>query len=306
MPRTGKRPAVDEYSRGNEVNSSDPSKQSRAGSMGRLPIVIGATAAVILGAVYAAGNTSYPGLLLATAAHHEGAGNAPLHSADGLSPSPMKVIRPKTAITSQAKAGHVLLLTGVVVSSKSLALVSIDGHPAQPYAVGEDLAKGVVLCQVNAFGVVIRHDGTTEKLGLHRVNVVANDTAPVDAVAPLIPAPTVPLAMRQAIHEQGGDWFVLDRNYVTAYLKSKDFLTQGRIVSEPDGGFRIVDLNPVGLFAQLGLDVGDVVRDISVNGQSVNAIADMANVFHQIGGAQQVQLEVLTNGRTRYLRYNLR
>ncbi|MHB8453086.1 MAG: type II secretion system protein N [Acidiferrobacterales bacterium] len=237
---------------------------------------------------------------------HDHAGGATQHDAENLSSDPLRPAASAAGIAPSLAERHDLLLTGVVLGNRSLALVSVDGQPAQPYSVGDSIAKDIVLSGVSAFEAIVRHGQIVEKLPLHRVSVVASDTMPIAGVAPLIPAPVVPLTMRQAIHEQGKNWFVLDRSYVDAYLKSNDFLKQGRIVPESDGSFRIADLNPVGLFAQLGLNVGDVVRDVSVNGQSVNSVADMPGFLQQTGSAQQVQLQVLTNGQSRYLYYNLR
>ncbi len=237
---------------------------------------------------------------------HEQARNAVRHEAENESSSRLQSAGLAADIAPSPVAHHALVLTGVVLGSRSLALVSVDGQPAQPYAVGDSVSKDTILIRVSAFEALVRCGQTVEKLPLHRFGAVSADAMPIAGVAPLIPAPVVPLTMRQAIHEQGENWYVLDRSYVAAYLKSNDFLTQGRIVPVSDSSFRIVDLNPVGLFAQLGLNVGDVVRDVSVNGQSVNSVADMPNFLQQVGSTQQVQLQVLTNGHSRYLYYNLR
>ncbi len=259
--------------------------------------------AILIGAVIMVASVAS---LAAIFMRHIQASGATRQHSENLSSDRSQPAVPAAYIVPSPVDRHALLLTGVVLGSRNFALVSVDGQPAQPYAVGDSIAKDIVLSRVSAFEAVVRNGQTMEKLPLHRVSIVSDDMLPIAGVAPLIPAPVVPLTMRQAIHEQRENWFVLDRSYVDAYLKSNDFLKQGRIVPESDSSFRIADLNPVGLFAQLGLNVGDVVRDVSVNGQSVNSVADMPGFLQQIGSAQQVQLQVLTNGQSRYLYYNLR
>ncbi len=264
----------------------------------RLPLIIGTIGGIVMCAAGYAWNSSVPVSFLTTFARHENEDAALPRSIDDVSRRRLTAKRIEApAIPESAGIGsHALRLTGVVLGNTSLALISIDGLPAQPYEVGDSIANGIVLCQVSAFGAVVRRGAAVANLVLHRTNA---------RVVQLIPAPIVPSAMRRAVHQEGTDWYMLDRHYVADFLKSNDFLTQGKIAAGSDGSIRIVDLNPIGLFADLGLHAGDVVRDINVDGQSVNAISNMPGFIRQIGHAQQVQLEVLTNGHTRYLHYNL-
>ena len=201
---------------------------------------------------------------------------------------------------------HSLLLIGVVFGRQSLALVSVDHGPAQTYAVGDSLAKNVVLYRVDPRQAVVWHDGALETLPLRSTLTTKDVAVPVAGVAPRAGAPVVPAAMRSAIHAEGKNAYSLDRDYVLRYVRSNKFLSDGKIISLSDGSFRIVDLNPVGLFSQLGLNVGDVLRDVDVNGQSVNAAGDVASIFQKMGDAQQLRLQILRNGHAQDLNYYFR
>lgn len=260
--------------------------------------------------------------MVASAVYYTGAGRAfrvaafRLDRDHAAEPKPKAAIEPAgfdsthknpamTAISKPAE-NHRLFLTGVVLGRNSLAIVSVDGRPAAPYAVGDRLARNIVLYRVDVREAVIRRDGVLITLPLHGADPGVGDAAPIPGIAPRIAAPVVPMAMRRAIRQEGQNAYSLDRSYVLQYLKSNSFLSDGKILAVPDGGFRIVDLNPVGLFSQMGLDAGDVLKDLNINGQSVNAAADLSSLFQRIGDAQQVQLQIMRDGRPRNMIYYLR
>ncbi len=74
-------------------------------------------------------------------------------------------------------------------------LVCVDGLPAQPYAVGDSVIKDIAVICVSAFEAFVRCGQTVEKLPLPGVSFVANYTAPVAGVVPLMPVPFIPLTI---------------------------------------------------------------------------------------------------------------
>lgn len=195
-----------------------------------------------------------------------------------------------------------MILTGVVAAGDdSLALIKVNDEPETPFALGEELTRGVTLQAVYPDRAIIERRGVTEALLLE------------DAAASLL---TTPVAERPAsstraeagggIQAQGNNTFTIDRATLNEELRNQDLFRQALIVPNAGGGFLVRQIQPGSLYEKLGLKVGDVIR--GVNGRSVNTVDQVLQVYQQLGGIDEltgVQLEVMRAGQIQQLQYTI-
>lgn len=195
-----------------------------------------------------------------------------------------------------------MMLTGVVAAGEdSLALIRVNDEPETPFAIGEELTRGVTLRAVYPDRAIIERRGVTEALLLE------------DAAASLLNAPVAerPTASTRTaavggVQAQGNNTFTIDRTALNEQLRDQDLFRQALMVPNAGGGFLVRQIQPGSLYEQLGLKVGDVIR--GVNGRSVNTVDQVLEVYQQLGGVDEltgVQLEVMRGGRIQQLQYTI-
>jgi general secretion pathway protein C len=118
-----------------------------------------------------------------------------------------------------------LVVTGVFATPKSaIALISADGAPETPYAIGQEIVAGASLYAVYADRVLIRRGGVTESLMLKE----AGAALPSGSIATGEPAPRdsgQPDAPRTDARS-----FNVDRQQMTQQLQKPEFLSQALMV----------------------------------------------------------------------------
>ncbi len=191
-----------------------------------------------------------------------------------------------------------MILTGVVAAGDdSLALIKVNDEPETPFAIGEELTRGVTLQAVYPDRAIIERRGVTEALLLE-------DAAASLLKTPVAERPASPT--RGGIQAQGNNTFTIDRATLNEELNNQDLFRQALIVPNAGGGFLVRQIQPGSLYEKLGLKVGDVIR--GVNGRSVNTIDQVFQVYQQLGGVDQltgVQLEVMRAGQIQQLQYTI-
>jgi S1-C subfamily serine protease len=155
---------------------------------------------------------------------------------------------------------------------------------------------GTRLHAVYADKVILARAGLYESLTL-------KDAVPGLAPGSIISASST--ASRSPVVRGDGNRFTVDRQSLTQTMRTPEFLTQALIVPNAGGGFLVREVQPDGLYAKLGVRVGDVVR--SINGQPVNTMDDVMKVYQQLGGVGQasaVSIDVTRAGENKSLTYN--
>lgn len=192
-----------------------------------------------------------------------------------------------------------LVLTGVVAAGPdSLALIRVNEEPETPFAVGEEITRGVTLRAVHADRAIIQRRGQTEAL------LLEDNAVPGEAAAARPASPPQDSASIQA--GKGENTFTVDRDYAVNQVTNPEFLRQALIVPNAGGGFLVRQITPGSVYEQLGLKVGDVIR--KVNGRTLNNMEDALRLYQQLGGVEKVgdvQLEVLRGGRFEQLHYTV-
>jgi general secretion pathway protein C len=212
--------------------------------------------------------------------------------------APAAVAPSSTTVAAIPTSSLDLTLTGVVAAgNESLALIRVNNEPETPFALGEQIAHGVTLKEVQADRAIIVRRGVVEALLLEEQTAGVGDLsggAPQTAPAGNIVEP------------QGNNSYRVDRELVSQQMRDPDIFRQALIVPNAGGGFLVRQIKPGSIYEKLGLRVGDVIR--KVNGRNVNSVDEALRLYQQLGGVDQladVELEVLRAGRPEQLRYTV-
>jgi general secretion pathway protein C len=190
-----------------------------------------------------------------------------------------------------------LVLTGVIASaSGGYALISVNGQPQEPFAVGQTVTAGAELQAVYPDRVVIRRNGVLESLLLEGA-----DKTPAEQWA--MPAPTSrPVsAPGNIVQETGANRYIVERDQLAAQFRTPDLLKQATVVPSGNGGFLVKQMQPGSLYEKLGLRPGDVIK--SINGQPLNSMEDAIRLYQQMPNIGDVQMEIMRGGKPEQLYY---
>lgn len=190
-----------------------------------------------------------------------------------------------------------LVLAGVIASGAGgYALISVNGQPQEPFAVGQTITGSAVLQAVYPDRVVIRRNGALESLLLEG----ADNSQPL-AQAPTLPVGRAAGAPGEVVRETGVNQYAVAREQLAAHMRTPDFLKQATLVPAGGGGFLVRQMQAGSLYEKLGLRAGDVIK--SVNGQPVNSAEDAIRLYQQMSSISAVQLEITRGGRSESLYY---
>jgi len=195
-----------------------------------------------------------------------------------------------------------LRLTGVFAfdqESPSFAIVNTGSKTDEAFKIGEQITPGVVLGEVHPTHILIRRGGAVERVNL--------EERPEGASArPQQPQPRPSPAAPPQLRHRGPTSAPpnVSRGDVAASLKDpKQIANMGRVNANPSGGIVVQDVPPGSLAERLGLQIGDVIRNI--NGKPVNSPADLGRLYLQLGQAPQVHVDGVRGDRPLNLTYNV-
>jgi S1-C subfamily serine protease len=109
--------------------------------------------------------------------------------------------------------------------------------------------------------------------------------------------------------ENDGNNFKIDREFLKSKLSNiNSILTQARgiQINNPDGtiSFKIVDIEPGGIFAYLGMEDGDIISGI--NGEPITELNAVMNIFGRISSLSSLNLTLKRNGEETTQNYNIK
>ncbi len=197
--------------------------------------------------------------------------------------------------------GPRLALVGVILPG--YALISMDGRPQKAFAAGQEIVAGLALRVIYRDRVLIERGGVPEVLVLQDAKggpspLLAAGAPPGGRMIPVPPSSAYP-----EVQEIGKNQYRVARDQVNAQMRNPDFLTDARLDPYPGGGFVVNGIRPDSVYEKLGLQAGDIIR--TVNGASVNSVADAVRFYQQLYQTNQVRLGVVRGGRVVQLSYNL-
>jgi general secretion pathway protein C len=190
-----------------------------------------------------------------------------------------------------------LVLAGVIASGAGgYALISVDGQPQEPFAVGQTIMGSAVLQAVYPDRVVIRRNGSLESLLLEGAD---NSQPLVEAAMPRV-GRTAGVS-GEIVRETGTNQYMVERDQLAAQMRTPDFLKQATLVPSSGGGFLVRQIQPGSLYEKLGVRAGDVIK--SVNGQPINTAEDAIRLYQQMSSISSVQMQITRGGKSESLNY---
>ncbi len=202
--------------------------------------------------------------------------------------------------------------------TRGLAVIAAGDGSERAWRAGDEIAPGVILEEVHADRVVLRHDGVQEVLALARDELPKSapasgpvtGTAPLRNTAPGSPAHvgTAPLTFTppNIAHGAAGNWQqTMDRagaGDMAALAKNVQVtpvIEDGRMA-----GVRVSTGADTALLGRLGLRPDDVVT--AVNGVPVDSPARGQQILESLGNAGEARVTVMREGVPTVLSVKLR
>jgi general secretion pathway protein C len=206
-------------------------------------------------------------------------------------------------------------LLGTVVEVKgrrSRAIIQDTGtRQQQTFFAGEEVQEGVLLASVSRNRVVLIRNGQEEILEKAKD---AASSPPARRVAARS-GRARPTAAKSAavgdlnIRKVGDNNYVMDRREVDGFLQDfNKLLTQIRVVPHfADGkpnGFKVFNIRPGSLFAQLGMVNGDIIK--RVNSLDITGPEQALQMFTQLRDESRVTVDLERFRKNITLQYDIR
>jgi len=196
---------------------------------------------------------------------------------------------------------HVKLLgTSELTSAKPFAIIEDEqNHQQSLYRLGDEIPDAGTLVAVERTRVLINHDGELRSLEISGDGVPAVMAANEPDSAP--PAP--------GIHLSSPNQYTVDRATVDHNLQNMgSLLTQMRALPNIENGktdgFRLSEIQQGSLFQQMGLQDGDIVKNIA--GQEINDPMRAMELLSVLQNQQSIAIQVIRNGQPVRLNYQIR
>jgi general secretion pathway protein C len=195
-----------------------------------------------------------------------------------------------SSAATQATTALNLKLSGVFAASGKLpavAIINVENKGDLPFMNGDTILPGVTLEQVRPDHVVLSRGGVMEKLLLEQKG------------QPLALQKT---AMHLKVRQEGKGRFSISRSELNQALSDPGQLANaGHVKPVPGQGMRVEEAGAGSLMSQLGLQGGDMIRQI--NGKPVGQAADLLQSYRANG---QIRLEGTRNGQPFEYNYTVR
>ncbi|MBI2382935.1 MAG: type II secretion system protein GspC [Gammaproteobacteria bacterium] len=205
----------------------------------------------------------------------------------------------QTALLEAPETRLNLTLVGILAGTRerdSRALIAGGSGGEEPYAVGDDVARGVRLQAIFPDRVILERDGRLETLRLERdkpsegggYSPLAEASAPVDT-ASVDAAPTL---------GQIRDQVLKDPAKASEYIRVQPANVGGQLK-----GYRIYPGRDRSVFSGAGLRPGDLVT--AVNGVELNDPARALQLLGELSSVSQVTLTVERAGQPQTINVTL-
>lgn len=195
-------------------------------------------------------------------------------------------------------------------SVKSIASVQVrSSNELLELRQNEKISSMAKIDRIERLKLIIKNlqDGSCE--------YIENETAEKDvgsSIAVMSPKQSVSFKKQQKKIkgiENEGNSFTIDKNLIQEKMTNiQDILTQARgiQITNPDGSlsFKIVDIQPGGIFSYLGIQNNDIITQI--NGQPISDLNMVMGLFGKITNLNKLNLTIKRNGTETPLDYKFR
>lgn len=192
---------------------------------------------------------------------------------------------------------------------KSIASVQVRNSELQNVREGDKIESMAEVGKIDRLGLIIKNlkDGSCEK-------IASNDYEPPrrnSNVTVLSPSQSKKFIQNKKISgiKNDGNSFTIQKSFLEEKMSDiANVITQARgiQITNPDGtlSFKIVDIDPGGVFAYLGIQNNDVITNI--NGNKINDLNEVMGLFSKITTIDQLKLTVTRGGSEVPLEYKFK
>jgi general secretion pathway protein C len=229
-----------------------------------------------------------------------------IFNSDGIIPNPLNMSEGEMFADNgpAVKSTLPLVLIGTIVHinpGKSVATIQIKtNNEVVPYMPNDQIENMATLIRVDRRRAIIRNSNN------NRVEYIE---IPEDAKISFSKPATA--ATTNGIFKQDGNNIAIKRSDLNAQLKNlPDLLQQAtavpNIIPGSGGqvdGFKMLAIEPNSIFSQMGLKVGDVIKDI--NGEPVNSLAKAMELYNKLRNDSNIQLGIERDGKPTSFNFNI-
>jgi len=207
-----------------------------------------------------------------------------------------------------------LQLIGTVTGGEIPLAVIVNGRETETYRLGAELPGGAKLAEVGRNRVTIEYpDGRREVLEVASQGGTGTAAAPSFGTRQSSTRSSASAAAAQAtagskIQQIGENrWQIPAAEAEAARSNINELLRQARvepnIVNGETAGFVVRMIRPGSLFAMLGIQIGDVLRE--VNGVTLDTPEKALQIFQQLREAKQIQISLERGNQPQVFSYEI-
>ena len=193
---------------------------------------------------------------------------------------------------------------------KSIASVQVRSTPPLSVREGDKIDNMAEVGKIDRMGMIIKNlkEGTCEKIESSNQDTFSR-RSPISVMTPSQSKTFKKQQKKISGINNDGNNFTVDKNFLKEKMSDiSNILTQARgiQINNPDGSlsFKVVDIEPGGIFSYLGIQDNDVIT--SINGKKINDLNEVMGLFSKITTLDQLNLTVTRGGDQVPLEYKFK
>jgi len=222
-----------------------------------------------------------------------------------------KIAQTRCETATQRSSLPIKLVNAVVLQDevKSLASVQIrNDRKLLEVRIGDKIQNMAEIFKITRERMIVRNLQTGNCEAVNNDNIALAKTSPISVLSPSESRTFVQNRKMPGIENQGNN-FKISKSLINEKLKDiGQILTQAKAVpiQNPDGtmAFRITEMDPEGIFPYLGIQDQDIIT--SINGQSIQSINEVMNLFGKIKNLENLTLGIRRDGSEIVQEYNIK
>lgn len=224
---------------------------------------------------------------------------------------PIKEVEVICKEASKKTSLPIKLINTVVLQDtvKSIASVQIRSSELQNVREGDKIDNIAEVGKIDRLGLIIKNlkDGGCEKIESEKY-----EPPKISKISVMTPSQSQQFKRNRknisGIINNGND-FTIKKSFLQEKLADiSNIITQakGTPIPNPDGtlSFKITDVDPGGVFAYLGIQDNDIITNI--NGEKINDLNEVMNLFSRISTIDKLNLTVVRSGSEVPLKYQFK
>lgn len=197
-----------------------------------------------------------------------------------------------------------LQLIAVIAGPRGVALIAGIEPAPMAVQVGNKARSDLMLVEVRPDRAIFDQNGTRMELAFPTKEGVANLISPAGPAGLLRPPPLAEKAPPRPQPLSSVTTASLSRGRLTAIAQGGNLGDWDKGLSAfPSGGIQITSASKQPLAQVLELHDGDIIRQ--VNDRPLNQLADVSLVYHYFSQAQEVNLQILRNGKPMQITFKI-